>query len=53
MAPMAFKQWLGGVASLTTRQKAKLLKALSADDDIEQVLALVESRLTTLPACPH
>jgi transposase-like protein len=47
------KQWLSGVASLTTRQKSELLKALGADGDIDQVRAQVESRLTARPACPH
>lgn len=53
MDEMELKHWLGGVASLTTRQKAELLKALGADGNIDPVRALVESRLTTLPECPH
>jgi len=53
MDAMELKQWLGGVARLTARQKAELLKALGADANIEQVRALLESRLTTFSACPH
>ena len=53
MDAVELKEWLGGVASLTTRQKAELLKTLGVAGDAEQVRALVESRLTALPACPH
>ena len=47
------KQWLSTVARLTARQKADLVKMLSAGADEVQVRSLVESRITALPACPH
>lgn len=54
MDALELKQWLSSMARLTAKQKAEVLKALSADGDIEQVRCLVESRLTALPAvCPH
>lgn len=53
MDAMEMKQWLSSVARLTARQKAELIKALSAGGDDAEVRAMVESRMAALPACPH
>ena len=53
MDAVELKQWLASVARLTPAQKVDLLNVLSARDDQAAVEALVESKLTQLPACPH
>lgn len=47
------KHLLSSVGRLTARQKAELIKALSVQGDDDQVRALVESRMSAQPACPH
>jgi transposase-like protein len=53
MDVIELKQLLGSVARLTAKQKAELLKALSAAGQGAQVCSLVESRMAQLSVCPH
>ena len=47
------KRWLASVQRLTPAQKAELVRALTARDDAAVVGELVESRMASLPSCPH
>jgi len=53
MKTAQMKELLASLPRLTPGQKADLLAALGTGGQAEEVCALLESRIGTVPACPH